>query len=113
MAWILGLEACDPSARTAKGETALHLSAVRGDERVCQTLVDGGCPPAAVTLEGKTALHLAAEMGEKKVGEERRGEGRGEVSYGEILWWGVGCGQDKARVKGPCVLRRHRFTSQN
>lgn len=60
----MGLEACDPSVRTALGETALHLSAVRGDERVCQTLLDGGCPPEAVTREGKTALHLAAGMGE-------------------------------------------------
>ncbi|CAM9154846.1 unnamed protein product [Pylaiella littoralis] len=63
VAWLVGLEACDPSVRTALGETALHLSAVRGDERMCQTLLDGGCPPEAVTREGKTALHLAAGMG--------------------------------------------------
>eukprot|EP00752_Nemacystus_decipiens_P001313 g1303.t1 len=63
VSWLLGLDACDPSARTAKGETALHLSAMRGDERVCKTLINGGCPVEAVTLEGKTALHLAAEMG--------------------------------------------------
>eukprot|EP00752_Nemacystus_decipiens_P002890 g2689.t1 len=63
VSWLLGLDACDPSARTAKGETALHLSAIRGDERVCETLINGGCSAEAVTLEGKTALHLAAEMG--------------------------------------------------
>ncbi|CAN0103544.1 unnamed protein product, partial [Hapterophycus canaliculatus] len=61
--WLLSLEACDPCVRTTKGETALHLSALRGDERVCQTLIDGGCTPEAVTREGKTALHLAAERG--------------------------------------------------
>ncbi|CAM9181388.1 unnamed protein product [Ectocarpus sp. 12 AP-2014] len=61
--WLLSLEGCDAAARTAKGETALHLSALRGDERVCQTLIDGGCPPEAVTREGKTALHLAAAKG--------------------------------------------------
>lgn len=65
VAWLVGLEACDPSVRTALGETALHLSAVRGDERMCQTLLDGGCPPEAVTREGKTALHLAAGMGKR------------------------------------------------
>eukprot|EP00752_Nemacystus_decipiens_P001312 g1302.t1 len=63
VSWLLGLDACDPSARTAKGETALHLSAIRGDERMCETLINGGCSAEAVTLEGKTALHLAAEMG--------------------------------------------------
>lgn len=65
VSWLLSLDACDPSARTAKGETALHLSAIRGDERVCETLINGACPAEAVTLEGKTALHLAAEMGER------------------------------------------------
>lgn len=64
MEWLLSLEACDPCVRTTKGETALHLAALRGDERVCQTLIDGGCTPEAVTREGKTALHLAAERGE-------------------------------------------------
>ncbi|CAN0544953.1 unnamed protein product, partial [Ectocarpus sp. 8 AP-2014] len=47
--WLLGLEGCDAAARTTKGETALHLSALRGDERICQMLIDGGCPPEAVT----------------------------------------------------------------
>lgn len=69
VAWLLSLEACDPSVRTALGETALHLSAVRGDERMCQTLIEGGCSPEAVTREGKTALHLAAGMGERNDGE--------------------------------------------
>lgn len=66
VSWLLSLEACDPSARTARGETALHLSAIRGDERVCETLINGACPAEAVTLDGKTALHLAAEMGKRE-----------------------------------------------
>lgn len=59
------IDACDPNARTAKGETALHLSAIRGDERVCETLLSERCPAEAITLEEKAALHLAAEMGER------------------------------------------------
>lgn len=70
--WLLSVDACDPSARTAKGETALHLSAIRGDERMCETLINGACPAEAVTLEGKTALHLAAEMGETR--RDREGD---------------------------------------
>lgn len=62
--WLLSLPSCDPSIRTTKGETALHLAAARGDESVCQTLLKGGCPAEAVTREGRTALHCSAEMGE-------------------------------------------------
>lgn len=69
VAWLLSLaEASDPSVRTSKGETALHLAAARGDEAVCRALLEGGCPPEAVTREGKTALHFSAEMGERQGG---------------------------------------------
>ena len=93
MSWLLSLDACDSSARTAKGETALHLSAIRGDERVCETLINGGCTTEAVTLEGKTALHLAAEMGKrgKDRGERRRVRGGGGNGQRDA---GKDCGRD-------------------
>lgn len=74
--WLLSLPNTDPSARTHKGETALHLAAARSDEAMCKALLNGGCSANSVTREGKTALHVSSERGERQrlqVDESRAG----------------------------------------
>ena len=48
--------------QNGEGDTALHLSCFRGNERLAHLLLEGGCPCNAQNHKGDTALHVAMNM---------------------------------------------------
>lgn len=53
----------DAGLATAEGYTPLHIAASRGNQRVCDLLLEYGAAPTARMKDGKTAADVAAERG--------------------------------------------------
>ena len=62
---VAALIAAGADASYAAGSlwTPLHLAASRGNETLCDTLIEKGAAPTARSADGKTAADIAAERG--------------------------------------------------
>ena len=50
----------DPNIQNNKGETALHITAKKGNPEICKILLDGGANPDIQEINGSTSLIIAA-----------------------------------------------------
>lgn len=62
----------DAKAAGAEGYTPLHVAATRGNQRVCDLLIQSGPQPGTKMRDGKTAADLATERGHDGLGEYLR-----------------------------------------
>ena len=66
---ILEQPAIDLDRKNDQGATALHLAAVRGNERLARALLLAGASPLIRDREGRTAALLALAAGHEDVAE--------------------------------------------